>query len=273
MSRGLTGRFTLSLSKQSRLWLSSLMLVLMIYVAPLVWWLWPDTTASSHLPPPAAMVVEIAAAPVAPPTPADLPPGPEQTQTQSIQIKPEPVKPVETEIPAVENALDPEVVIEKVKPPVEPEPKPQEPPIEPQETAEPENNTDKKEQLASSVTAPPKAPEEDVKAAAPNQGVSNPVVDTNQLMSWQASLMMKINQAKQYPSRARRSRQEGTVFLKFSMNRAGHVLTASIAQSSGYSLLDKETLAMIERAQPLPVPPTGMQGALEFVVPVEFFLN
>ena len=86
--------------------------------------------------------------------------------------------------------------------------------------------------------------------------------------------MLKLNEAKSYPTQARRYRQEGVAYLRFTMDREGNVLTKSIEQSAGYPLLDEETLALIDRAQPLPKPPVEMQGeALEFVVPVEFFLN
>ncbi len=86
--------------------------------------------------------------------------------------------------------------------------------------------------------------------------------------------MMKLNEAKRYPGSARRQRQEGVSYLRFAMDREGTVLSASIERSSGHPLLDEETLTLIERAQPLPLPPEDVTGeVLEFVVPVEFFLN
>ncbi|MFC6978477.1 energy transducer TonB [Microbulbifer taiwanensis] len=92
--------------------------------------------------------------------------------------------------------------------------------------------------------------------------------------SWQNQLMLRLNEAKRYPTRARRYRQEGVTYLRFTMDRDGRVLEKSIDQGSGYRLLDREALALIERAQPLPKPPEALKGdTLEFVVPVEFFLN
>jgi len=47
------------------------------------------------------------------------------------------------------------------------------------------------------------------------------------------------------------------------MNREGRVLSASIARGSGYVALDREALATLRRAEPLPrIPPDR---------PVEFF--
>lgn len=260
------------LRRESSLWLSSLVLVLLVYAAPLVWWLWPDTAPGASLPPPAAMVVELAPAPVAPPARADQPPGPEQAEA-TPPPEPEPLPEPEPELPPVAEAPEPEVALDPIEEPAveEPEPKPEElPPPKPEEPVE----EPPQDEPASSASAPPDAPQEDDQAAAPNQGLASAVADRNRVMNWQSSLMMKLNDAKRYPSRARRARNEGVAYLRFAMDREGNVLSASIERSSGYPLLDEETLELIERAQPLPQPPEDMQGeVLEFVVPVEFFLN
>ena len=46
--------------------------------------------------------------------------------------------------------------------------------------------------------------------------------------------------------------QHGTAELRFTVDRSGHVLSARIERGSGHPLLDEETLALIQRAQPLP---------------------
>lgn len=262
-------------SRETSLWLSSLGIVVLAYAAPLVWWLWPDNTPGANLPPPAAMVVELAPAPVAPPTPVEQAPGPEQAEaTPPPEPQPEPLPEPEPELPPVPVAEEPEVAINPAEePPPEEVPVMEElPPPEPEEPVEEEPPPE--EVTPSSASAPPEAPQEDSQAAAPNQGLSSPVVDQNRVMNWQSSLMVKLNESKRYPAGARRSRQEGVAYLRFAMDREGTVLSASIERSSGYPLLDEETLALIERAQPLPVPPEDMPGeTLEFVVPVEFFLN
>lgn len=252
-------------------WVTSLGIVLLMYAAPLAWWLWPDNVPGANLPPPAAMVVELAPAPVAPLAPPDQPPGPEQAEA-TPPPEPEPLPEPEPELPPVPEAPEPEVALDSIEePPVEEREPEQEPPPKPEEPIE---ETPPEEKPASSASAPPEAPVEDAQTAAPNQGVSNPVVDRNRMLNWQSSLMMKLNEAKRYPSSARRSRHEGVAYLRFAMDREGNVLSASIERSSGYPLLDEETLSLIERAQPLPKPPEDTAGeSLEFVVPVEFFLN
>lgn len=252
-------------------WVTSLSIVLLVYSAALIWWMWPDNAPDVILPPPAAMVVELAPAPVAPPAPVAQPPGPERLET-APPPEPERLPEPEPEPPPVPEAPEPEVVLKPIEEPSVEDTKPvQESPPKPEE---PIKEAPPEEKPASSASAPPEAPVEDDQAAAPNQGVSNPVVDRNRVLDWQSSLMMKLNEAKRYPSSARRSRHEGVAYLRFAMDREGDVLSASIERSSGYPLLDKETLALIGRAQPLPKPPEGMPGELlEFVVPVEFFLN
>jgi len=89
-----------------------------------------------------------------------------------------------------------------------------------------------------------------------------------------AVLQAWLERHKQYPRRAQRRRQEGTALLYFVMDADGQVLEHRLQRSSGHSLLDREVVAMIERAQPLPkVPPDMQRERLELVVPVEFFLR
>ena len=88
-----------------------------------------------------------------------------------------------------------------------------------------------------------------------------------QLQAW-------LEKHKEYPRRARMRRQEGTALLYFVMDRDGQVLRHRLEQSSGHDLLDREVIAMIERAQPLPkMPDTMGEPRLELVVPVQFFLR
>jgi periplasmic protein TonB len=65
--------------------------------------------------------------------------------------------------------------------------------------------------------------------------------------------------------------RQGTATVAFTIDRGGRLLSSRIVQSSGSSLLDEETLAMLARAQPMPKPPiTAPDSALSFAVPVRF---
>lgn len=85
---------------------------------------------------------------------------------------------------------------------------------------------------------------------------------------------LRLERNKTYPRMAELRRQEGLVTLRFTIDRDGHVLRHVIDQSSGYSVLDQETEAMLARSDPLPPVPPEMTGTtFEIVVPVQFELS
>ena len=91
--------------------------------------------------------------------------------------------------------------------------------------------------------------------------------------SYFARLQAWLEQHKEYPSAARRRRQEGTAVLTFTMNRGGDVIAAWIQRGTGYRALDKEVIRMITRAAPLPpLPEDFAQDKLTLSVPVQFQL-
>ena len=92
--------------------------------------------------------------------------------------------------------------------------------------------------------------------------------------SWQSTLVRRLQQFKRYPGGAQSRNEEGTVLLRFSIDRNGHVLAHSIARSSGYADLDEEVMAMIMRAEPLPAFPASMaQAQRDLTVPIRFSLR
>jgi protein TonB len=87
-------------------------------------------------------------------------------------------------------------------------------------------------------------------------------------------IQARLLQVKQYPADARLNRQEGTVTMRFTIDRAGHVLSSHLQQSSGVRSLDDEATAMIARASPFPpMPPSPAGSTLALVVPIEFSLK
>lgn len=89
-----------------------------------------------------------------------------------------------------------------------------------------------------------------------------------------AMLSAWLERHKQYPARAQRRRQEGTVYLRFVVDREGEVLSYQVERTSGYALLDREVEKMIRRASPLPPMPNELlQSRLELVVPVSFYMR
>jgi len=68
---------------------------------------------------------------------------------------------------------------------------------------------------------------------------------------------------------------EGAVLVHFLMARDGTVLKAEIYKSSGHAILDREALAIIQRAGKLPAMPEQMTGeTLNGIIgPITFALH
>ena len=86
--------------------------------------------------------------------------------------------------------------------------------------------------------------------------------------------MAWLSRHKRYPRPAQEQRQQGTAYLRFTLDRGGRVLAFHMDRSSGFPLLDEEVVALIQRAQPLPAPPVEVVGdRFELVMPVAFSIR
>ncbi len=111
-------------------------------------------------------------------------------------------------------------------------------------------------------------PQEEQEAKAP------PKVAPEIVRKWQVTVNTRLNQFKRYPHQARVRAQQGTVKVAFMLDPMGRVVSSHITKSSGSSILDQETLDLLERAQPFPVPPTGTgEKDLFLEVPITYALR
>ncbi|HEX5777449.1 MAG TPA: TonB family protein [Xanthobacteraceae bacterium] len=77
-----------------------------------------------------------------------------------------------------------------------------------------------------------------------------------------------------YPTEARASGVSGVVRVVFSLGRDGRVLSVSLAQSSGKSVLDQAALAVVRAAAPFPPFPSDIrESRLELGAPIRFDLR
>jgi protein TonB len=83
-----------------------------------------------------------------------------------------------------------------------------------------------------------------------------------------------LERHKRYPVAAQRRRQTGTVRVTFTIDRQGRVLSEHILSSSGHDVLDKEVMAMLRRASPMPnIPKELGHNTVTVTVPVVFDLR
>lgn len=239
-------------------WGISLLIVLAVHFGLAFWSLFwqPEAMPMAAMPAP-AMMLELAPLPEAP-TPA--PPQPE----------PEPEPEPEIEQPKQVEAPEPEI---ELPPPPPPKPKPKPKPKKPEPKPEPEPEPQPEQKPAEDL--PPAQPSQQARApeSASALSASNQVAQGQ--VTWESLLLGHLNRHKRYPHDARQRGQEGTVKVRMVIDGRGQVLDHQVVAGSGSRSLDRATLQMIRRAQPLPPPPPELlkNGSLEVIAPFVYSLE
>lgn len=203
--------------------------------------------------PPAAMMVAMA------PMPEPAPPPPPKTVTP-----PQPPAPVKAPpMPKLAEAPKPKIAVPK---PDKPKAKPQ--PPKPEKKPEPVEEKPAEEKAVD--TPPSTAPAQ--QSAAPKPSVAS---TSNALPTWQSDLLRHLGKYKRYPEDARRRGLQGINRLRFVVDGEGRILSYSLAAGSGSAALDRATLDMIRKAQPVPAPPKELlnNGSIEVVAPFVYSLD
>lgn len=91
------------------------------------------------------------------------------------------------------------------------------------------------------------------------------------LSSYQAQVLAHLQRHRVYPAEAQSRGITGVARVRFSLASNGAVVGASLAGSSGTSVLDQAAVAMVRRASPFPPFPAGIARAqLDFAAPIRF---
>jgi len=151
----------------------------------------------------------------------------------------------------------------KVEPPPAPRPQPK-PQVKPAPARPSAGEPALSRPAAPSANAPAKTSGSSVAAAKP----AAPKADIG---AYRSSLFARILGAVRYPAAARERGASGVATVNFSMDGAGQVISASLAQSSGDAALDADAVATVRRASPLPPPPEGAPRA--YTVPIHYRLH
>lgn len=105
-----------------------------------------------------------------------------------------------------------------------------------------------REPVAAPVQPAPPAPE--------------PEVDIDALWRQYAiKVITRIQNAKQYPPRARRQGVTGAASVRFTVSASGSVSGVSVSGSSGYGVLDEEAVNAVHRAAPFPPIPKELNAS------------
>jgi len=279
--------FDRSLSRRTRaievlLWSGAALVTLSVHAGALAWMLRADPLVAADSAPPAAIMVEVASAAEAIQTekdeinpdhtsvdessPLEKQQQEEKPQKQEVEeIKPETAEPAEDE-----EVKDQSVVLEKAEvqlPP--PRPKPEKTSRErpkPKERPRPRRQQDVADSRAARQAQVQARQSDRIAAAQTASGVSS-----MSPANWQSLLMAHLERRKRYPSGASERGARGIAYVRFTIDGAGKVLSASLLRSSGFAELDQEALALAHRASPVPAPPPGANRTI--TAPVRFNAN
>lgn len=93
-------------------------------------------------------------------------------------------------------------------------------------------------------------------------------------VNWEGLLAAHLEKHKKYPRAAQRRNQQGSPTVTFKMDRAGNVLEANLAGSSGFDSLDEAAIDAFHRASPVPPLPAEMEGAVRsWTIRLDFTLK
>jgi len=248
---------------KSPYWGSGLLLALLLHAGIAFWMVY---RATQELPPatlPAAIfMLQPAEQQESTTNPEKLPDGVKQALSA-----PQEVETPQEEVPLPKLAEAPKPVIQVAKKVVH-KVKPKSQPVKPPE----------KEILpaptppAPVTSAPPDSQQQRVAAPASSSASTANPGQTN----WVGLLRQRLDRYKRYPAQAARQQAQGVAYLGLTLDRQGKVLNVRLVKSSGVSSLDREALALPERASPLPPPPGDFapeKQQVTLTIPINFNLN
>lgn len=202
-----------------------------------------------HVKKPDTLEVQLVSKPEPPPVvkPKPIQPQPEQVKPKA-EPKPEP-KPIVKPLPTP-------TIIKNEQPPT---------------TAPPEviAVTPKAESAPSPMPPAPVVIPEPPKPVAPSQVDLSAARDSYGNTLWGA-----IGKYKQYPKVAQMRGWQGEVIVELELDGNGKLKSKKILKGSGYDILDKQALDMVEKAAPFPAPPEALRGSnFTIKVPIPFKLE
>ena len=246
-------------------WGCGLLYALGAHLALVSLFYWPQTLLPPVPMPPPAIMLSWAAQIEAPSQPKPLPLGLQQ-QADSSAAQPAQQQ-REPEMPELARAEAAKIVVaersknahkqQRKAPPKPPTPM--------------EKEQDATHSAAASTSAP-KAQNLAQRVAAPLN--SDSTAQAQAKLSWESQVKGLLNRVKRYPADAKRRQRSGAPVVSFVVDAQGRVANVMLKTASATASLDREALAVILRAQPLPTPPAEVlrQGKVAVTMAVDFNL-
>ncbi len=232
----------------------------------------PAEVSAPEVPP-----VETEAQPLEPPVAEALPI--EEAIEEAIEESPlemaeavEAVPVEESIVPEAVPALAPSEVA--VAQPLEEKPAPK--PVKPPPPKEVERKPAPKPRRVTAERSPPPANARQGQASSSRENMQGSAAsaDPNVLNRYVASLAASLRSRLRYPEQARSQGISGVATVRFSMDRSGRIISATIARSAGHSMLDSAALAAARPGSSLPAAPAALpQQHFTFTVPLRFNLR
>ena len=117
------------------------------------------------------------------------------------------------------------------------------------------------------ITTPPVKQEPEI--VEPNQSEMNAARTSYGNTLWDA-----IGKYKNYPKVAQMRGWQGETVIELLLDGKGSLQSKRILKSSGHEVLDKEALAMVDKATPFPPPPETLRaGSFSIKIPIPFRLE
>ncbi|MEE1612524.1 energy transducer TonB family protein [Microvirga sp. CF3016] len=189
--------------------------------------------------------------------------------TEAVTVEALPAQP-EAEAEAVVALPPPEAVVAKPleeKPAPKPEPKPEKkPPPKLVERKPPPRRT-----VAQQPQPPSEARQGQVSASRENMSGSAASADPDAMRRYRATLYAAVKNRLRYPPTAERQGISGTAEVRFTLDRSGQIISASLVRSSGNPLLDQAALATVRPGSSLPAAPASVpQSQFTVSAPLRF---
>lgn|GEM_PF-237418 len=136
-----------------------------------------------------------------------------------------------------------------------------------------ERSQDQTRASAASAAAPPATASLSDKIAAPMN--SDSTQSASAKVTWETRVKVQLNRLKKYPQDAIARHRTGVAQVAFVVDARGEIISSRLLKSSGTMSMDREALAVLQRASPLPPPPGDMlkAGQVPVSMPLEFTLS